>query len=206
MSESISVEKPRNEIDELLGPPPVMRGEDLDRYRRLQAAVEHEIKPEGIFDQIFVRELADKLWQQQRYRKTIVAITESSYVEALASLLRIYQPPGGLLRMAEMMADEDKATRLAREYYSGDTSAKRMKELNAELKMYNISPEQIEAKALEQSSGRVTALIRMEANAENSLRLLRKENAGRLAAKAKEARQSADGSVARDGQREADSR
>jgi hypothetical protein len=199
MSESIVVENPNNQIDELFGPPPVMRGEDLVRYRRLQAAVEHEIKPEGVFDQILVREVTDKLWQQQRYRKTVVSVVESSFVEALASLLRLYRPPGGLLRMAEIIADEDKATTMAREYYSGDTDAKRLKQLNAELKMYNISQEQIEAKALELSSGRLSALIRMEANCENSLRMLRKENAGRLAAKAKDAKQSVNTGVPSDG-------
>ena len=199
MSESGVVEKPVSQIDELFGPPPVMRGEDLDRYRRLQAAVEHDIKPEGVFDQIFVRELTDKLWQQQRYRRTVVSVAESSYIEALASLLRLYQPPGGLRRIADIMADEDNATKMAREYFSGDTGAKRLKELNAELKLYNISQEQIEAKALELSSGRISALIRMEANCENSLRMLRKENVGRLAAKAKEAKQAVDTGAPRDG-------
>jgi hypothetical protein len=198
MSESVVGEKPNNQIDELFGPPPVMRGEDLDRYRRLQAAVEHEIKPEGVFDQILVRELTDKVWQQQRYRKNVVSIVESSNIEALASLLRLYRPPGGLRRLTEII-DEDSTTKMAREYFSANTAPKRMKELNAELKLYNISQEQIEAKAMELSSGRISALIRMEGNCENSLRMLRKENVGRLAAKAKEAKQSVDTGVPRDG-------
>jgi hypothetical protein len=199
MSESIINEKVWDQIDDLLGPPPVTRGEDLARYRRLQAAVEHEIQPAGILDQILVRELTDKLWQQQRYRRTVVAVVESAYIEALASLLRLYLRPGGLLGMATILVDEDRAITMAREYYSGDTSAKRLKEINAQLKMYNISPEQVEAKALELSSGRISALIRMEANAENSLRMLRKENAGRLAAKAKEADRPTEVGVAKDG-------
>jgi hypothetical protein len=51
---------------DLFGPPPLMRGEDLARYNRLYAAVEHQIQPKDFFDRCLVRELTDKHWEQQR--------------------------------------------------------------------------------------------------------------------------------------------
>ena len=34
-------------------------------------------------------ELADKLWQQQRYKQSAASIVDGAYIEALASLLRL---------------------------------------------------------------------------------------------------------------------
>ena len=58
-----------NQQDDLFGEPPLIKGEDSARYYRLFAEIKHEIKPETVFDKIRVRELADKLWQQQRCKR-----------------------------------------------------------------------------------------------------------------------------------------
>src|SRR4030088_1497698 len=82
-----------NQMNDLLGPPPLIQGEDAARYWRLHAAIAHEIKPETFFDKICIREFADKLWQQQRCKQGAASIVESAYVEAfrhgLSAPLRI---------------------------------------------------------------------------------------------------------------------
>jgi len=82
-----------NQQDDLFGEPPLIKGEDSARYYRLFAEIKHEIKPETVFDKIRVRELADKLWQQQRCRRSAASLVESAHIEALASLLRPFNPP-----------------------------------------------------------------------------------------------------------------
>ena len=55
-------ESDKDLIDDLFGPPPLIRGEDLARYRRLQSAIEHEINPKTFSDKVYVREMTDELW------------------------------------------------------------------------------------------------------------------------------------------------
>src|SRR5467141_762260 len=105
-------------IDDLFGPPALIKDEDTARYWRLHAAIAHEIKPATVFDKIRVREFTDKLWQQQRCKQGAASIVEGAYVEALASLLRPFDPP------AMISIGEDAASRMARKYYGGQATAK----------------------------------------------------------------------------------
>src|SRR3977135_1968517 len=106
-------------IDDLFGPPALIKDEDTARYWRLHAAITHEIKPETVFDKIRVRE-SDKLWQQQRCKQSAASIVEGAYVEALASLLRPFNPP-------TISFGEDAASEMARDYYSGRANADKVK-------------------------------------------------------------------------------
>jgi hypothetical protein len=102
-----------NQQDDLFGEPPLIKGENSARYYRLFAAIKHEIKPETVFDKIRVRELADKLWQQQRCKRSAASLVEGAYIEALASLLRPFSPP-------TIPFGEDVAAGMARDDYSGE--------------------------------------------------------------------------------------
>jgi hypothetical protein len=147
-----------DQMSDLFGPPPLIKGEDLARYWRLHAAVEHQVQPKTIFDQIYVRELTDKLWQQQRCRQGAVSLVEGAYVEALASLLRPFIPP------PEMQFGEDAETAMARDYYSGNADDKRLKEIKCLLEIHGITDEQIRAKAMELCGGGISMFNRMEAH------------------------------------------
>jgi hypothetical protein len=155
-------------MSDLFGEPPLMKGEDTARYWRLHAAVTHEFKPETDFEKLYVREYTDKLWQQQRYKQSTASIVEGAYVEALASLLRPFNSPG-------IFIDEDPATKMARDYYSGEADTKREKELELHLAVHGISPEQIRAKAMQLCGSSVQLFNGMETHCEKSLRMLRKE-------------------------------
>ncbi len=134
------------------------------------AAIEHEIKPETVFDQIRAREIADKLWQQQRCKQNAASLVEGAYVEALASLLRPFNPP------PTISLGEDVAATLARDYYCGEAKLKRVKEVELLLAQYEITPEQIRAKAMQLCGGGIAMFARMESHCETSLRMLQKEN------------------------------
>jgi hypothetical protein len=162
-----------SQMSDLFGEPPLIRGEDIARYWRLHAAIEHDIKPETVFEKIYVRELTDKLWQQQRCKQSAASLVEGAYIEALASLLRPFIIP------PIVSIDKDAATEMARDYYSGDAKAERVKEVEARLAVNQISREQIRAKAMQLCGSGISMFNRMETNCEASLRMLRKENARR---------------------------
>jgi hypothetical protein len=173
-------ESEKNLIDDLFGPPPLIKGEDLARYRRLQSAVEHEISPKTFFEKVYVREMTDKLWEQQRYRQNTASLVEAAYVDALASLLRSFCPSNLLTEdattvLARISTGEDRARTMAREYYSGETKPKRQDELDTLLCVHAISPEQIRARAMELCGSAISTFGRMEASCASSLRVLRKE-------------------------------
>src|SRR5271169_4159451 len=110
MSANNPKDSPTDQMSDLLGPPPLIRGEDHARYLRLQAAVEHQIQPKTIFDMIYVRELTDKLWQQQLCKQSAASLVEGAYIEALASVLRPFCPP------TFSLDEDDTATTMARDY------------------------------------------------------------------------------------------
>jgi hypothetical protein len=166
-----------SQIDDLFGPPPLIRGEDLARYERLRDAIEHETKPITLFDKIAAREFADKLLQQQRCKQNAASLVEGAYIEALASLLRPFIKPAFM-----SIEQEDAAFAMARDYYSGNAGRKDLDELEDQFSRYGITNEQIRAKAMQLCGSGVLLFNRMETNCETSLRQLKKEYGRRLAA------------------------
>jgi hypothetical protein len=172
-----------SQVDDLFGPPPLLRGEDKDRYWRLHAAIDYDVKPVTLFDRIYVREMTDKLWQQQRCRQSAASIVEAAYINALASLLRPFNPPNSITdEFATLMAGsrgDDVATTMARDYYGGEAKPNRVAEVKSCLATHGISQEQIRAKAMQLCGSDISLFNRMESNCETSLRMLRKEQVRR---------------------------
>src|ERR1700730_15437064 len=124
---------------ELFGEPPLLKGEDEERYLRLYAAVEHHIQPKTIFDKMRVRDLTDKYWEQQRCKQSCASLVEGAYIEALESLLNPFFSPMEFMGV-------DVASQMARDYYSGEANAEKMQEMESRLAQYGITAEQIRAK------------------------------------------------------------
>ncbi len=175
MSANNPKDSPANEMFDLFGPPPLIRGEDVTRYWRLNAAVEDDIKPKDFFDKVRVRDTTDKLWERQRCKSSAAALVESFKIEALESLLRPFVPP------PTMSFGEDAETVMARDYFSGHAGGKRLEEITCLLEIHGITPEQIHAKAMQLCGNAIAMFNRMEAHCEKSLRTLRKDNARRAA-------------------------
>jgi hypothetical protein len=161
-----------SQIEDLFGPPPLIKGEDAARYWRLHAAVMDQIKPETVLDKILVREFVDKLWRQQRYKQNAASIVEGAFIEALASLVRPFIAP----TFPNISFGDDAAATMAREYYNGEAKPKKMEEIGSLLARYGITVEQILAKAMQLCGAAVSMFNRMEASCETSLRTIRKEN------------------------------
>ena len=157
-------------LDDLFGPPPLMKGEDETRYSRLLAAIEHDFKPQTILDKICVHEFADKLWQQQRCKQSGVSIVEGAYIEAMATLLRSFSS------RPLMEISEAPEMKMARDYYSGSACPKEMEKVELLLAQCGITEQQIRAKAMQICGPIISMFNRMETNCETSLRILRKEH------------------------------
>jgi hypothetical protein len=55
-------------VFDLLGPPSVVEGEDLERYWRFFAAILHSVQPNDVQDMIYLRDFIDLQWDILRYR------------------------------------------------------------------------------------------------------------------------------------------
>lgn len=170
-----------DQLDDLFGEPPLIKGEDKARYWRLHGAITHQMKPKTVFDKICVRETTDKLWQQQRCKQSTASIVESAFVEALTILLRPFNSP-------TMTIGEDAASELARNYYNGEANQKEEEKMECRLAQYFITPEQIRAKAMQICGPDVLIFNRMETHCEASLRMLQKESDRRAAVESAKAR------------------
>ena len=53
----------------LFAPPPLLITESADEFAALLAALQQEIKPNGIIEQIYLHDLAAIVWELQRMRR-----------------------------------------------------------------------------------------------------------------------------------------
>ena len=156
----------------------MIRGEDEALYNVLLAEVEQMIEPKNILDQMDVRDITDKIWEGQRYKRLEPKLIESQSVSALAHIL---MPIFGL--------DHTEAFEAANMYY-GDDPLQRKAAAGC-LAHYNITDEMILAKALAQSGGGIGTIDRLIAAREKSRNNLfkdhqrRREHAAKLAVQTK---------------------
>jgi hypothetical protein len=156
-------------IDDLFGEPALINGEDKERYMRLRAAVEADLKPKTIFDWMRVKDVTDKYWEELRLRHSGAALIDGAFKEAFDFYVNQVAKLADRIPLA-----------ITREYYSGDEEAK--KEVVSFLEMYSVTMDQIQAKAIQIVGGTLNMLDRMIANRETARRILRKENERQLAA------------------------
>ena len=157
-------DNPENEKNDqfefLFGKPPLLEGEDEDRYLRLRAAVVRELNPKTVFDLINAKDQVDKLWEEQRYKRAAAALISGGLYKALDYYLK-------------EICEVDYAEDLTDKYFNGN--AKGRKEVMAVLAEYGITMAELHAKAAQLESGGLAMFDRMVAARENGRRLLRKE-------------------------------
>ena len=56
-----------SQFEDLFGKPPLLEGEDAERYQRLCTEVIRELKPKSFSDFINAKDQIDKIWEEQRY-------------------------------------------------------------------------------------------------------------------------------------------
>jgi hypothetical protein len=104
-------EKPENgkndQFEFLFGKPPLLEGEDEERYLRLRAAVVGELEPKSVFDWINAKDQVDKLWEEERYKRAATALIGGGLPKALDCYLN-------------EICDVDYAEGLSDKYFNGD--------------------------------------------------------------------------------------
>ena len=63
---------------DLLGPPPVITGEDPDAFLELLDRVRADAKPKGIIEDILVRDFVDLLWDIRRLRRLKASLLQAA--------------------------------------------------------------------------------------------------------------------------------
>jgi hypothetical protein len=165
--------EPKESVD-FFGPPPLLRGEDEALYRALLAEVERMIEPKTILDRMDARDITDKIWEAQRYKRLEPRLIESASVSALANLLVPVFIPNSVA-----------AFEAANMYYGQDSRKRRV--AADLLAHYKITDEMILARALAQSGSAIGNIDRLIAARERSRNNLfkdhqrRRESAAKLA-------------------------
>jgi len=149
-----------DQFEFLFGRPPLLEGEDEERYLRLRAAVVGELEPKSVFDWINAKDQVDKLWEEERYKRAATALISGGLPKALDCYLN-------------EICDVDYAEELSDKYFNGD--AKGRKEVMAVLAEHGITMAQLHAKAAQLESGGLAMFDRMVAAREHGRRMLRKE-------------------------------
>ena len=74
------------ELDELLGPPPLLPNESLEDYEGLQAGLRAKIVPQDVLEEIWLRDVLDLQWEVLRMRRLKARLLANSSPSGLESL------------------------------------------------------------------------------------------------------------------------
>lgn len=122
-------------LADLLGKPVFLKSEDGNDYATLRAAIEREIDPQDIFDEMRVKDITDSVWEESRLKRQQTALIQGAQTQSLASLFA-----------AHYGEDLEAALEAARGCFSGNPE-----KIGPALKLMDqlgITGEQIEANAI----------------------------------------------------------
>ena len=123
----------RRDLQSLLGPAPLLEGEDAAAYDELQRRVHSAVAPADVLEEIWVRDVVDLLWETMRLRRLKAKLMQSAAHEGLEQLLR---PLTGHWSNNDLVNDWARRDRGA------------VKEVNALLKQAGLDQEAIAAQTL----------------------------------------------------------
>jgi hypothetical protein len=114
----------------IFGPPTLLKGEDAAAYDDLFARVSGNLKPSDIFEEIWVREIVDLIWERFRWRGHLASFHDGAIPKTLARILKplTQNDPQvhGTSLMAKLRAAGDTQNageKLANEWAAGDKTA-----------------------------------------------------------------------------------
>lgn len=155
------------DVQALLGPPPLVPGEDEDAYAEILSRVRAAVGPKDVLEEFWVRDVVDLSWEAVRLRRmkanVLTAATHRALEEVLAPILN-KKGPFEVGSMLEEMLEETPAHKLAARWYRREPTA--VDEVESILKGANLSMDVVTAKALGMSLDVVERIERMVMNAE----------------------------------------
>jgi hypothetical protein len=72
----------------LFGPPPLLEGEDTAAYDELLVRISGAVKPADIFEEIWVRDLVDLVWEAIRLRRLKASLMTATAYRGLEQILK----------------------------------------------------------------------------------------------------------------------
>ena len=75
------------DLKSLLGPPPLLDGEDFGAYDALYGQIRTAVAPRDVLEEIWARDVVDNLWETLRLRRLKVSFMRASAHEGVARLL-----------------------------------------------------------------------------------------------------------------------
>jgi hypothetical protein len=168
--------KPGSEQDlAFFGAPPLLKGEDPEKYNLLLETVSGTVQPVDIFERAFVRTVVNLIWEANRYRRlvgnTIVAAEQEALLRILNHLL--YGTDTPLLQMDGDNIMSNKSQSLSRRYVLRQQAA--VDEVDALLASAGLDGEVVKAEALSLRLREIEGLNRMIANAEARMKTTLRE-------------------------------
>jgi len=158
----------RNSGEQILLPkPPLLITESASEFDALRDALEREIKPHGIIEEIYVADISCLVFEILRLRRCKAIIVNSNFRAALEHLLvQFLKEPGQYSYEVEPHAKD-----LAQRWFADADARKEVSEI---LNRFHLDESAIEAEAIRQSSSDVDSLDRMlnslESRRDKSLR------------------------------------
>jgi len=155
------------ELESLLGPPPLLEGEDREAYLALRSLVIEEARPKTVTDWVDVHDFVTQLWEEQRFRRASVAIIRGGMLAALEYFLEAID------KSTDFRDHYGGLKRKARQYFSANPKEKN--EIISLLAQHGITPSELLAKAAQLESNGVLMFERLMTSRVNARRMLRKE-------------------------------
>ena len=112
----------------VLGPAPILEGEDGNAYDELLERVSSDVKPKGIVEEILVQDVVNLTWEILRWRRLKTARLSSSVLKLLSQFVgrrmrRKSKDAKISLLVPEFMPTSPRADKLANKWAAGDPDA-----------------------------------------------------------------------------------
>jgi hypothetical protein len=80
--------EPHTDLQSLLGPAPLLEGEDASAYEALKSLIRAAVAPKDVIEEIWVRDVLDLLWETMRLRRLKAKLMRAVAHKGLEELLR----------------------------------------------------------------------------------------------------------------------
>jgi hypothetical protein len=138
---------------------PLLITESKDEFDRIRDALNDEIKPRGIIEQIYVADVSSLVWETLRMRRAKAAIVNSAFGAALTEIIsQLIREPGKSKYHYGSRPDE-----LARKFFS-DPEVK--KQIAGLLRQFGLDESAVEAEAIRKSADDLERINRLMASSE----------------------------------------
>lgn len=138
---------------------PLLLTESKAEFDRIRDALNEEIKPRGVLEQMYVEDVAYLSWEILRLRRSKTAIVNLAFRGALKDLItQLLREPG---QHAFQLGDQP--DELAHDWFSDPNVKKQIADL---LREFELDESAIEAEALRQSADDLERMDRLMASAE----------------------------------------